>query len=131
MQVYLRKFTHVDLITAMETAVFKETGILFSFSFELALDGNLDLYIEKPTDFSRPQVEKLVDLGWFDTSILDEVEGDTGLDPFWQDDTLGHSHNLFQFVLEKTVGEGANAVGAEDLGDVVLLTIAIPVSAKE
>ena len=96
------------------------------FLFELASDGNLDLYIEKPTDFTRDQVETLVDRGWLNTSVLTDLEGDVGLDPFSQDDYLNQSERFFQFVLEKTFGTASNVAGVEELDEYVILNIEIP-----
>lgn len=124
---YLKKFTHLELVKAMEQAVLDATGVAFSFRFELALDGNTDLYIEKPLGFTRQQVETLADRGWFDYSLLEELEGETNLDPFLHEDELNQTHKFFQFILEKTFGKGANIAGVEVLDDVVVLNIAIPV----
>lgn len=84
-------------------------------------------YFHYQCDFTRPQVERLIDLGWFDFSVLDDVQEEECLDPFSFDDELGQSHILFQFILEKTFGKGSNVAGVEELEDVVLLNIAYPV----
>lgn len=126
MAFYLKKMRHDELVGAMEQAAKTETGIAFSFSFEFSSDGHTDLYIVKPTSFTREETENLVHRGWFDPSILEDLAGHTGLDLFSADDYLSQSDRLFQFILEITFGARANVAGVEELEDCVLLNIAIP-----
>lgn len=123
----LSKISHTELVQEMEKAALTQTGVPLSFIFELASDGNLDLFVKEPS-LTQEEISKLVDAGWFDTEVLMEFEELEGhFNPFeWHEDTLAQSHDLFQFMLEKTFGEGAKVAGVEELEDYVLLNVAIP-----
>lgn len=75
----IKCFSHYDLIKEMQEAILKETNIDINFEFELASDGNLDLFINHT--FNKKEVEKLVKLDWFNESILEDyIDGDSPFD---------------------------------------------------
>jgi hypothetical protein len=123
----LKKMTHDQLVEEMEKAVLTQTSVPLKFRFELCSDGNLDLYTGD-RQFTKEDIKKMVEAGWFDADILDEIEEmDADFCPFkYHEDTLAQSHELFQFILAKTFGEGAKIAGVEELDDCVLLNVAIP-----
>lgn len=124
----LKEMTHTELVEEMEKATLNQTGIPLTFQFELCSDGNLDLFTRERYKFTKEEIKKMVELKWFDADILDELdEMEDDFDPFdYHQDSLAQSHELFQFMLEKTFGEGSKIAGVEELDDCVLLNVAIP-----
>ena len=119
----IKCFNHYDLTKEMKEAILKETNIDINFEFELASDGNLDLFINHT--FNKKEVEKLIKLDWFNESILEDyIDGES---PFDIDDELYLSNNLFSFILQKTFGEGSSVVGVIDLDEYIELNISIPI----
>ena len=63
--------SHKELVEKVKKATFENVGINIDYSFELASDGNLDLFIDT-FDFSEDMIIKLVNAGWFPSDIISE-----------------------------------------------------------
>lgn len=124
--------SHDTLVEEFEKAVKIQTGVDMQFDFELASDENLDLY-RRDCTFNLEVVENLVNANRLSKDILEEYRelyvennGDTDTDPFDLVDELSLSNVFFSYMIEKTYGENAYAISADDMYDFVLIKIAIP-----
>lgn len=124
--------SHDTLVEEFEKAVKIQTGVDMQFDFEHASDENLDLY-RRDCTFNLEVVENLVNANRLSKDILEEYRelyvennGDTDTDPFDLVDELSLSNVFFSYMIEKTYGENAYAISADDMYDFVLIKIAIP-----
>lgn len=112
-----------EMLEIMKKATLESVGVNIDYSFELASDGNLDLFIDT-TDFTEDMVVKLVNAGWFSEYIISEYNENQGdYNPFDYDDELCNSEKLFQFIFKKAFGEKSEVVGYDDSNKDVYLRI--------
>lgn len=119
----LEWMSYQRLLVKFEEKMKDLTGFSLEFRFELASDQNTDLYITK-TDFKKEELEKLVAIGLINEGVLEDMDQTIDISDYQEPQ---YSHDLFQWMLEKTFGENAHIAGIDEQYNDILLNIAKPV----
>lgn len=129
---HLEWMDYEELVSKLDAKMQEWVGFSLGFRFELASDQNTDLYITK-TDFTKADLKKLVKIELIGEGILEDMDQPDFLETLdiseYQEPP--YSHDLFQWMIEKTFGEGTHIAGINERYDNVLLNLATPASLEK